>query len=353
MTDEEMSGDLLGAIKPSTLPLHMDIDLSSKCNLRCSFCHLSYFNVPNSSQISFEYFMEKIDPILKQLKSVTLFSKYEPLTCRDFVKIFNRISEYGIETYFSTNAILFTEESIEAIVGRLRWLTVSVTGFNREDYARHMGADRLDKVVANLRAINELKRKRGVRYPMLRISTVGMLDTLEDLPRAVDFAKEHQAEEGVQVTALIAYGEEMVERMPLKDRERFVRLTQEALRYAREQGVRMALQSGGMEENQAATRELGHRPCFLPWRRLSVQPDGAVYPCPVSYKPVGNLAESSLEEIWNGSALEAFRAGVNDPARMNPECRGCTHCRHKSIIREDANDYSKADVFFAGMVRKN
>lgn len=332
---------------------HIDVDLSSKCNLRCSFCHLSYFDVKDPTQLTFEDFDRVIGPLLPTLRSITLFSKYEPLVCRDFVKIFNKISQYDIETYFSTNAVLFTEESIAAVVGRLKWLTVSVTGFNRQDYQRHMGSDKLEAVAANLRAINALKRQKQTRFPILRISTVGMLDTLQDLPQAVDFAKEHEAEEGVQVTSLIAYGQEMVGRMPLSAPERFIALTKDALSYAREQGVRLVLQSGSLEENRAETGDVGHRPCYLPWRRLSIQPNGDVYPCPVAYKPIGDFRTESLSEIWNGEALAGFRAGVNDPARMNEDCRTCTHCRHKSILSPEANDYSQASVFIGGMTRKS
>lgn len=339
-------------VDPSPMPVHLDVDLSSKCNLRCSFCHLSYFDVKDPTQLTYDAFERHIGPVLPSLRSLTLFSKYEPLVCRDFVRIFQKISEHDIETYFSTNGILFTDQSIDAIVGKLKWLTVSVTGFTREAYARHMGSDNLDTVVANLRKINALKRARGTRYPILRISTVGMLDTLEDLRRAVDFAKEHEAEEGIQLTSLIAYGDAMVRQMPLQDPDRFIRLTQDALGYAREQGVRLVLQSGSLEDNDAETRDIGHRPCYLPWRRLSIQPNGDVYPCPVAYQPIGNLGTETLDEIWNGDVLARFRAGVNDVLNMNEDCRTCTHCRHKSVTRRDSNDYSKAERFIGSMTRK-
>ena len=82
-------------------PWHLDIDLSSKCNLRCSFCHLTYFKVKDRTQLSFEDFALHIGPMLPRLKSITLFSKYEPLICRDFIKIlFDKIQERAIETLF-------------------------------------------------------------------------------------------------------------------------------------------------------------------------------------------------------------------------------------------------------------
>jgi radical SAM protein with 4Fe4S-binding SPASM domain len=333
-------------------PTYLDMDLSSKCNLRCSFCHLSYFKVKDPTQVTYAQFKEWVAPFLGNLKSITLFSKYEPLICRDFIPIFNLIADQGIETYFSSNGILLNDAVIEAIVGRLTYLTVSVTGFTRESYRRCMGSDSLAVVDGNLSRLVAAKRARGTKYPLLRISTVGMLDIIGELPLAVDFARRHEAEEGIQLTSLIAYDKDMAERMPLRDPESFMTAARAAQGYAEQQGVRLILQSGDIGENQEATREIGHRPCYIPWQRLSIQPNGDVYPCPVAYKPIGNLHDGDLKEIWESEALGGFRNGVNDLGNMNEDCRNCTHCRHKSIVRKDGNDFTETENYIGGMTRK-
>ena len=130
--------------------------------------------------------------------------------------------------------------------------------------------------------------------------------------------------------------------MPLQDPERFTAAAQGAQRYASEQGVLLVLQSGDMGVNGAETREIGHRHCYLPWQRLSIQPNGDVYPCPVAYKPIGNFNATTLANTWTGPELERFRAGVNDPDNMNLDCSECTHCRHKSVTRKSGNDFTKS-----------
>ncbi|MDP6055059.1 MAG: radical SAM protein, partial [Candidatus Latescibacteria bacterium] len=138
-------------------PNHIDIDLSNKCNLRCRFCHLSFHEPEKWQQISYDQFL-KIAPALEKVETVSLFSKYEPLTCRDFIPIFDKICEYDAETYFSTNGILLKDDIIDALVGRLTYLTVSVTGFTRESYKKNMGQDRLETVRENLTKLNEAKK---------------------------------------------------------------------------------------------------------------------------------------------------------------------------------------------------
>ena len=46
-------------------PTHIDIDLSTKCNLRCRFCHLSYYKPKSWTQLSLEQFM-KLDHLIKK-----------------------------------------------------------------------------------------------------------------------------------------------------------------------------------------------------------------------------------------------------------------------------------------------
>ncbi len=339
-------------LKAKQSPVHIDVELSSKCNLRCRFCHLSYFTPKENSQFTIEEFEEKIVPLLPQLDSITLFNKYEALTCRDFLPIFRRLSEFDVESYFSTNGLLLDDGILDAVVGKLKYLTVSITGFTRETYEQNMGIDGLEKVEEKLTKLNGLKKERNASLPILRISTVAMLDTIDELKLAVDFADQYDAVEGVQVTAFKAHGKELVELMPLNDPDGFKKVTAEAISYAEDKGVKFVLQSGSIAENEDDTSELGHRYCSMPWHRLSVQPNGDVYPCPMAYQPVGNFRNEKIDDIWKGQALARFRDGVNDPDNMNEDCSVCTHCRHRSLSRPEVNDYSDAATYPTGMVRK-
>lgn len=332
-------------------PDHLDIDLSTKCNLRCRFCHLSYYTPRSWTQISLGQF-GVIEPYLKFLKSITLFSKYEILTCRDFIPIFGKISEYPIETYFSTNGLLLTDEILKAIVGKLTFLTVSVTGYDPVSYKRNMGYDGLEKVRQNLARLNAMKAEAGTVYPKLRISTVGMLDTLDQLEPAVRFAHEFGAEEGLQITHLKAHGEEMAPLMPMNEPERFQAAVDKACALADEIGVKVDQQGGTFTQNAIETEKLGHRYCTMPWERLSIQPDGYVYPCPLSDTIIGNIFEEDARAIWQGEKLAQFRKGVNSRSNPNAECKNCSHCRHRSNTDPASNDFTKAPRYVAGMVRK-
>jgi len=333
-------------------PSHIDIDLSNKCNLRCRFCHLVFLEPEESQQLSYDQFL-KAAPILEKVKSISLFSKYEPLTCRDFIPIFNKICEYDIETYFSTNGILLNDAIIDALVGRLTYLTVSVTGFTRESYAKNMSQDRLETVRENLAKLNAAKKAANTEYPKLRITFVGMLDTLDELCRSLDFAAEFEASEGVRMTYFRSHDGSLNQYLPLNEPETVAAAIDEAKAYAQRIGVLFEPIGGTIDEIEAdVDKTLGHRWCNLPWEVLSLQPNGDVYPCSMTHTKVGNFFENTFEEIWSGEKLATFRDGVNNPDQMNEDCRQCSHCRYGSVLDPVANDFSTAGAYFGGMKRK-
>ena len=65
---------------------------------------------------------------------------------------------------------------------------------------------------------------------------------------------------------------------------------------------------------------------------MSVDCDGSVYPCPIAFEQrisYGNLATTSLDEIWNGELYVATRTYLS---RKEEVCEGlpklpCYNCR--------------------------
>jgi radical SAM protein with 4Fe4S-binding SPASM domain len=337
-------------IRKEPYPIHIDIDLASSCNLRCRFCHLTFYHPKEDKIMTYDEFMS-LHSILPNLKSITLFSKFEPLLCKDFLKIFNKICEYNIESYFSTNGLLLDDDIFRGIVGRLKFLTVSITGFTRKTYKKNMGIDGFERIIKALHKLNNLKSIINTEYPFLRISTTGMLDTINELKLAIDFARDVNAREGVQVTSFKAHTDHLANLMPNRNPIYFTEITNTAIEYAKKLNVKFDLQSGTIADNKRTTQEIGHKICYMPWYRISIQPNGDVYPCPVAYEPIGNIFNTDIIDIWNGTAMAEFRKGVNKKESMNIVCENCTHCRHRAINNEKANNFSKSQSYVFGMTR--
>ncbi|MCG8510676.1 MAG: SPASM domain-containing protein [Rhodospirillales bacterium] len=66
---------------------------------------------------------------------------------------------------------------------------------------------------------------------------------------------------------------------------------------------------------------------------------------------IGNLFEETIEQIWHGPRMEAFRSGVNNPDAMNRDCRNCPHCRLGSMSQNKATNFNKSDTYIGGLKR--
>jgi radical SAM protein with 4Fe4S-binding SPASM domain len=62
--------------------------------------------------------------------------------------------------------------------------------------------------------------------------------------------------------------------------------------------------------------------CILPWIHLSTRVDGNVAPCCRSMQTVGNIADETLEQIWNNKHMQKLRKELLNDER--PE--GCWPC---------------------------
>lgn len=82
-------------------------------------------------------------------------------------------------------------------------------------------------------------------------------------------------------------------------------------------------------------------PCFEPMRFFLINSDGSVFGCNRSYQNLGNVLETSVEEVWNGKLYRKFRKEAFYDLRRDkktlPDCAcyecGCTNPMNRDIFR--------------------
>jgi MoaA/NifB/PqqE/SkfB family radical SAM enzyme len=69
------------------------------------------------------------------------------------------------------------------------------------------------------------------------------------------------------------------------------------------------------------------KPCLYPWERMVLKADGELTYCPADWKHIaniGNLADTTLADIWQGPALQALRnAHLSGDFSKHSFCGGC------------------------------
>jgi radical SAM protein with 4Fe4S-binding SPASM domain len=321
------------------LPHHLQLEVTSACNLSCAMCLVSYRPPVNRSEgaMSPELFRRLVDgnPGLTRL---TLQGLGEPLLQPHLTEMVAYAKERGIEVGFNSNAMLLTRPKADRLVALgLDWLHVSLDGATAETYEGiRSGAD-FARVGRNLRGLQEAKRAAGAARPWVRVVFVAMRRNLPELPDLVtllgqwgvdelhvqglshDFADTDPAGNYAGIREF-ANAESLEHADPAAVAEVFGRAREAAVA----SGVRLRLPEPSA---RPAPRAPGRPGCSWPWDAAYVTSAGHVQPCCMvmgdDRVTMGDLADADLAEIWSGEAYRDFRGALltDCPPAV---CAGCS-----------------------------
>jgi len=282
-------------------PIHLDIESTSICNLKCPFC--AGTNETYSYGImNFELFRKIVDEgAEKGLYSIKLNFRGEPLIHPGIAGMIAYAKEKGIvDVFFNTNATLLNEASGKALIeASLDRLIVSFEGYSKVVYERNRVGACFEDVVDNIRKFVVQKKTLGASRPVLRLQTVNISGDSGYLNRYREFWGEYPDE----ITCI-----------DLRD----------------EEGDYSCLEPGGWQ-------------CPYPWLRLCITWDGTALTCPFmnrgegayTWKGFGNIRETSIEEIWHSPDMERIRASQTAGTSHHLEpCRFCSY-RGTEILKQE------------------
>ncbi|MFG3708349.1 radical SAM/SPASM domain-containing protein [Micromonospora sp. NPDC047670] len=322
------------------LPSHLQLEVTSACNLRCMMCLVRYRPPVNkiAGAMRPELFHRLVGE-MPGLNRLTLQGLGEPLLSPYLMQMIEAAVARRITVGFNTNATLLTRRRAEELVASgVDWLHVSLDGARATAYeAVRDGAD-FDTVVANLAGLVRAKRAAGSATPWIRVVFVAMRDNVTELPELVRLL----ARIGVDELHVQNLSHSFSDADPAgrydeirqfttdqalwagADSGRAADAFAEAGRVAREHGVRIRLPQAGVP---AAPSPLPERGCSWPWDAAYITSAGVVQPCCMvmgdDRVSLGRLGEQSFPQIWYGEAYREFRrrlAGADPPE----VCRGCS-----------------------------
>lgn len=313
-------------IKMSTLPLMIQLEPTTYCNLECKMCVNPISNRKNIN-ISLAGFKKIIDDI-PYLKKLSIVGAGEPVMNPHLFDMVGYAKSKGISVGFATNGMLLTEEICKKIFSsRADWLNISLDSPRKETYEKiRKGAD-FDKVLENIRRLVRLKGDGHI--PELSVWFVIMKDNLEELPELIRLVKEL----GIRkVSAQLEHnwGEERI-RKDMADRNsgnfagRVKDVLDEALKYSKSLGM-------DFEYVNVPDTSSG-RACKWPWKSCYITAEGFVTPCCLQGSNpkvinFGNVLSDDFKNIWNGSAYQAFRRSIKS-GTIPSICVGCTSYHKK------------------------
>ncbi len=327
-------------------PYYVQLSAHNICNLDCIMCWDGIH--PTPVRMTEEQIQMVADEVLPTASVIIPHSGSEP-SLPGFIDVVpDAARRYQTQIQFITNATYLDRANYERIRDTVAMIQVSLDAHTRESFAKiRVGAD-YDEVFDNLRKIVEWTREDGIE---VAVSFVFLKCNAYEMP---DFVRYMGGEIGVdrviiqqlydnneRGNELDAYGN-----IPPEDIER---LRKETIAAAHEIGVDLTMGLGEFEWFHLNKREMRtnkansdstnfllyhHRSfCQQAAQYMKVDVNGDVYPCcQGGEKPdilMGNVFESSVEEVWNGERYQKLREDFFN-GELRDTCRQCTFYKQNS-----------------------
>jgi MoaA/NifB/PqqE/SkfB family radical SAM enzyme len=296
--------------RPWGWPIHMHIELSSVCGLRCPVCPAGTGNPERPRGLMdiglFERLMAEVGP---RLLTASLWTWGEPLLHPHFADAIRITRRHGAIPLVSTNGQNLTDDRVRADLLREppSCLIVSIDGVTEETNASYRVGARLQPILDGVRHLAEAKRAAGQDQPLLHMRFMVMRHNEHELPLLADFA----ADNGFEMLSLRALairgGDESEHRRLVPRSERY-----RAYEY---------------RDGRRAKRT--DHVCQMAFAFPAVLSDGTVTAC--DHDPTGSHAfgrlggDGSFADIWFGArAVEVRRAILRDADSLG-FCGACPY----------------------------
>ncbi|MEM3172004.1 MAG: radical SAM protein [Candidatus Nitrosotenuis sp.] len=278
----------------SNFPDHIDLEISSACNLRCPMCYTitdEFRKKVSIGLMDFGLFKKLIDECAKYKPySIRISFRGEAFIHPNVFEMIKYAKDAGIKEVSSlTHGGMLDEEKFRKLIAvGLDWLTISFDGIG-ETYNKIRAPNKYDEQVAKIKRFSEIKKELGTVKPVIKIQSIWP-------------AIANNAEEFYNTFSPIV---DQIATNPLID-------------YS--------------PERAAGAEYIKNFTCPVLWQRLVIGSDGKVLLCvndEMGSEIVGDVNNESIRDVWHGKKLQKAREihlrhmGVNE---LSP-CKHCTYPR--------------------------
>lgn len=293
-----------------TLPVVVKIDISPSCNLSCTVCvhadpngnsALEKQDFDPKHRMSVDQFRRIVDQIRGRTTAVSLYYIGDPLVHPNLDEMCGIAYNAGLNVHISTNfSFALTDARIRRIVeSGLTHLSVCVDGLSQEKYQLTRVGGKIDRVLDNLKRICKVRDEMHRTYPKVEVQYIKFQHNVDELEAARKLVKSYGVD---QVTdfwgSLNNYTDFDPDVISVIEPNKNNKLPQ----------------------------------CFWPHSSMVVKYNGDVIPCcnfriGQQYTDVddarvlGNIFETSLDEVWNNQQFRDARRLVSNPELAKTEPR--------------------------------
>ena len=281
--------------KVGRFPIHLDIEMTSSCNLKCPFCITTYANFKNGL-MKYELFKTIIDEgSEKGLYSIKLNWRGESTIHPKLPEMISYAKKKCIiYVFLNTNATLLTKEkSVSLIEAGIDRIIISFEGYEKEFYESQRVGAVFENTVKNIKNLMSIKKTLGKSLPWVRLQTILLEGLQSKIERYSKFLSE------------------------IVDEVAYIDLKNEVCRIS-------------VNKSDWACPQL--------WQRMTISWDGNIMPCVNDHfgkMCLGRIPKTNIEDAWRSGRLENMR-DIHIKGLAH-DIDGCLDCplRSAQILKSD------------------
>jgi MoaA/NifB/PqqE/SkfB family radical SAM enzyme len=337
-----------GTGRADRLPMGAVYEATMRCNLHCEFCYVgNLLNIEGEwrQELTIEA-LSKAFPAQKDFQ-ISLTGG-EIFMRKDIMSVLDLFREKGYAAgYLTTNGTIITEERAEALAdlaakGFLKHISVSVDGPRElHDVARGLKGT-FERTTEGLKRLQDAARRKGAPL-RVSINTTVAHESLDALDQMVDVAEQLGVDAIGLNHLMFSTPEEVAETVKIigapdasviatfvtpdpgldvaQVRAKVTALAEKCRQRNILFDFRPKVHTALMDSYYTPGTKLDGR-CLYPFLHARVSYSGKVYFCPFIRIEVGDLTQSTLEEVWNGEKYVEMRHKLLDHG-IFPVCRRC------------------------------
>jgi radical SAM protein with 4Fe4S-binding SPASM domain len=302
------------------LPDFVQIEVTTKCNLRCKMCMKSMEEGALNSDMTLSLF----DSIMGRLKYPTQFVNLvglgEPLLNPQIFSMIKHAKSRGLKVSLIDNFVLVDRDvSLSLIESGLDYLFVSIDSASKSTFEKFRTGASFDKVIENIKLFVATKNQAKTKRPLLIFKTTVSKDNISEIPQLIQLGEKLGAD-GFDFGKLISQEDTYVNDSSLS-------LSIEDLPKSK-----LSIDLCEMSKTYDCTAKKG---CFITF-------DGKVLPCGHTEEILprkrwselqfGDLTRESIDKIWRSANHRQFRSELKSGERL-ASCKKCPAWRQGFKIK--------------------
>ncbi|MHC4873514.1 MAG: radical SAM protein [Planctomycetota bacterium] len=293
------------------IPVHAQIEVTHRCNLRCKHCYLTGHHESAEEELSFGEIIDLLDQLVSMQTMFLAFTGGEFFMREDAWEILQAATDRKFVITLLTNGTMLSRSDIERLKEfNLYQVHVSVLGDEKIHDEMSGMEGSFEKVITVLDTLRECGITAVAKLILTRYAAT-------DYEKMLKIAEDH-ADDHVFAFDMIS----TISNTPLENGIQLC--SQDLLCLPDDVAVKM---------DKNIRWDLDEYICNAGRGLMAVSPYGDIFPCISFRMPVGNIRESSVKEIWNSEEVKKLRNIKRSDLKDCVECDTqhlCTYCPGRS-----------------------